>query len=172
MRYLDRYPTSAGNLRRALLRKVDRNLAICEGDRDVCVGWVDALVAQLVEAGVVDDRVFAASRARSLQRRGNSTRVIALKLREKGVPGSIIQTTLADLSRELGSPDRFAAVTYARKRRMGPFAPDPAARSPRKQKDLAAFARRGFSYAVAIRVLEAETIEELEIWATSVPENR
>ena len=53
-----------------------------------------------------------------------------------------------------------AAAALARRRRLGPFR-RPGEREERRDKDLAALARVGFSYAVARRVIEAPSPEDL-----------
>jgi regulatory protein len=52
-------------------------------------------------------------------------------------------------------------AAYARRRRLGPYRPAEA-RAERRTKDLAALARTGFGYSVALRVIDAEEAEELE----------
>ena len=57
-----------------------------------------------------------------------------------------------------------AAFKLARKRRLGPFRePDSDARAERREKDLATLARAGFSFDVAQQVIDAPSVEELEL---------
>src|SRR5690606_32957277 len=58
--------------------------------------------------------------------------------------------------------DLPAAISYARRRKLGPFRTDPAERSAMRQKDMGALARRGFSQAVTMTVLGAADQEALE----------
>ncbi|MGY8803890.1 MAG: regulatory protein RecX, partial [bacterium] len=51
---------------------------------------------------------------------------------------------------------------YARRRRLGQFRLDPDVREERRQRDLAALGRSGFSYGIASRIIEAECVETLE----------
>jgi regulatory protein len=53
-----------------------------------------------------------------------------------------------------------AAATYARRRRLGPHRRDPEARAERRERDLAALARAGFSYAIAQQIIDADPAPE------------
>jgi regulatory protein len=117
-----------------------------------------AVVARFVEVGLVNDAAFASARAQRLARDGRSSRAIAAHLAAKGVA--------ADTAREAVSDDPrvelAAALTHARKKRIGPFAREETTREAR-QKHLAAMARAGFSFSVAERALrmdpeDAETL--------------
>ena len=108
-----------------------------------------AIAARLVQAGVVDDAVFAAARARRLRGSGRSERATLAHLAAKGVAGEVARAAL----QHEDMPDELtAAVILCRKRRFGGFAasvPDAALR----QKWLASLARAGFSGEVARRAL-------------------
>lgn len=160
--YLDRYDTSSGNLKRVLMRKVDRSLREHGGDRAEAEVWVDAVVERLVRAGLVDDQRYARQKAGSLHRRGNSTRLIAMKLRQKGLPREAVDRAVAALRQERVDPNLEAAVGWARRRRLGPFRRDLSTRGDHRQKDMAALARRGFPYGVVARVIDADSPSELE----------
>lgn len=160
--YLERYASSSENLRRVLMRKVDRAARDHPVDRDQAAQWVDALIARFQDAGLLDDRAYTQSKVSSLLRRGNSTRAIRTKLSAKGVPPSLIDEALGEAVGDLptDAPDLAAAVAYVRRRRLGPYRA--ADRDAYRQKDLAALGRQGFSYDVARRVLEAEDPDALE----------
>ena len=51
--------------------------------------------------------------------------------------------------------DRAAGFEFARRRRLGVFNPDPVKRKARRDKDMAALARRGFGYEICRAVVEA-----------------
>jgi len=161
--YLERYPTSTYNLRRVLMRKVDRSLYVHGGDRSEKSALVDDLLTRLQRAGMLNDKRYATRKAGSLHRRGNSKSAIRGKLKAKGVTEEDIRLAVGELEGEEGGvdPDLVAAASHARKRRLGPYRLDPDVRAERKQKDLAALARRGFRFDVARQVIEAETVEEL-----------
>lgn len=152
--HLERFPSSAENLRRVLERRAARSRAVHEGDAREHGEWIAAVVARLIELGLVDDRAYASAVARRLRGRGSSRRLIAGRLAEKGVPDDIAREIL-EAETDPGA-ERRAAATYARRRGLGPHRVDPAAREERRERDLAALARAGFSYETARSVLEAD----------------
>ncbi|WP_232314851.1 regulatory protein RecX [Oceanibaculum pacificum] len=166
LHYLERFATSSDNLRRVLLRKIDRALPHHpEVERGAAAGWVDDLVARYLRAGLLDDQAYAEARAASLHRRGSSTRKIRMNLMQKGVEEETIDAALGDLAERIeGDPELTAAIALARRRRLGPYRPA-AARADNRDRDLSTLARGGFSYDTARKVIEAEDIAALEALA-------
>ncbi len=158
--YLERFATSAENLRRVLMRRVESSASFHGTDRDEGAAMIDTLVARYLASGLLDNRAYAEGRVRTLRRRGSSARLIHLKLRQKGVADEVIAEALASLAGDGTEPEMAAAAALARRRRLGPFR-RPGEREERRDKDLAALARVGFSYAVARRVIEAPSPEDL-----------
>jgi regulatory protein len=148
LHYLERFASSSTNLRRVLLRKVQRSAAAHGTDPAEGAAWIDALIERYRSAGLLDDAAYAAGKAASLARRGTSTRGIRQKLAQKGVGGEIIDASLEELG---GDADLRTAVNFARRRRLGPFRPPGRAAAP--EKELATLGRAGFSYDTARRVL-------------------
>jgi len=160
--HLERFSSSAENLRRVLQRRVFKAARHFDDlDMDEANGWIDALIERYVESGLLDDRTYAQGRARSMTARGNSQRQIRMKLMAKGLSADDIDAALASLQSEHADPELTAAVKLARRRRLGPYA-DPDKRAERQEKDLATLARAGFSYDLARRVIEADDWLELE----------
>jgi len=146
--YLGRYASSAENLRRVLRRRVRRRL----GDEREALPEIAALIDALVEryrgVGLLDDMAYATGRARGELSRGRSMRQITAGLRAKGVDMGDATSVITGLREEHGDLDLVAACAFARRRRLGPFRREPAER----QRELAAFARAGFSRRVAAAV--------------------
>ena len=164
LHYLERFSSSSAHLKRVLMRKVMRAVAAgtdnaAEGER-----LVDTLIARYVDAGLVDDKVYAAQRTASLRRQGNSRFAIRGKLALKGVDSRLIEAALGELDEYDAQGEIAAACALVRRRRLGPFRPA-AARKGAWQKDLAALARAGFSLDVARRVLRAADRDALEALA-------
>ncbi len=153
MYYLQRHSATVEQLRRVLMRKVYRSVREHGGTREQHQGDIEAVLAKLVSLGLLNDQSFALHRADALRAAGRSTRVIALKLRQKGVPAALITTQVARVKLEVS--DDEAAHVFARKKRLGPYRKDPATRREFRQKDLAALARAGFGYDVAKRVIDS-----------------
>lgn len=162
LHYLERYASSVEGLRRILMRRVDKAAHEERCDPAEATPWVDEVVARYAASGLVDDRVFAEGKAASLRRRGESARRIVMKLREKGVDGDLIGTVLEEQDGEDGeAAEIVAACRFARRRRLGPLR-DPREREERRDRDLAALARAGFSLDIARRVLDLEDPDALE----------
>lgn len=160
--YLQRFATSEENLRRMLMRRVERSAHIHGTDRDEGASLVAALVARYRSAGLLDDRAYARARAETLHRRGVPATGIRARLRHKGVGDDDITAALASLAGAVASgTDTAAAVNLARRRRLGPFRAA-ADRAAKRDKDLASLARAGFSWDLARRVVDADTPEDLE----------
>jgi len=152
-------------LRRALERKVTAwargaakagsDAESVEGDVARCKEAIGEILARFREVGLLNDAAFAEARARGLSRAGRSKRAIAAHLAQKGVAESIVREVLPD--DELG-----AALVFARKRRIGPFAREAETREE-QQKALAAMARAGFGWSICERALrmDRERADEL-----------
>jgi regulatory protein len=153
--YLERYVASSDHLRGVLMRRVRRAAKDQELDTDEARRWVDDIVERFRQVGLLNDEAYARGQARRLLRQGTSLRGIRLRLSAKGVHGGDIDQALETLTDEVVDPELQAATTYARRRRLGPFGP-PEGRDERRQKELGAMARAGFSFDMAQRVLEAE----------------
>ena len=91
LHYLERFASSAENLRRVLSRKVERAARHHEDiDREAAAGWIDDLIARYRQSGLLDDKVYAEARTTSLHRRGASARKIRLSLAQKGVAAAAV----------------------------------------------------------------------------------
>ncbi|WP_372423922.1 RecX family transcriptional regulator [Salinarimonas chemoclinalis] len=158
--YLERWASSAENLRRVLARKVERRCRLRGEAPEAALGLVEEAVARAVRAGLVDDGAYAEARVASLRRRGGSRRAIAARLSAKGVAGEAIDEALArhaDARTEDdpdADPELDAATALARRRRLGPFRTT--GRAENRERDLARLARAGFSYGVARAVVDGE----------------
>ncbi len=141
--YVARFATSRARLAAYLARKIRER------------GWagtgpppVEALVAKAAALGFVDDAAFALSKARSLTARGYGERRVHQALHAAG-----IEEGDGEAARDLARDDAVeAALLFARRRRMGPFAAerqDPAAR----EKALAAMIRAGHGFRLAKAIL-------------------
>ncbi len=162
--YLERFAASRARLRLVLRRRALRDAAALALPPEPVAEAIEALLDDLERMGLLDDRAFATGRARSLAAKGRPPRRIARELAAAGVDRPSIEAALERLVDDQGtSPEELeleAAIAFARRRRLGPFAPEGATAKP-AEKALAAFARAGFTFAVACRVLEA-TMAELE----------
>lgn len=156
--YIARYSSSREQLRRVLARRADKLRRAGALEREAEKPLIEAALARIVGAGLIDDRAFALARARRLAREGRSRARIAEALAAKGVAREDASVALAALAEEQPAGDLAAAVTFARRRRLGPYRRAGADRA----RELAIFARGGFSLSLARRIVEAASIDALE----------
>lgn len=142
--YVGRYATSRGKLVDYLRRKV------------ILRGWEGqvpdyaALADRLAELGYIDDKAFAEGRARSLGSRGYGKARVRQALRTAG----IAEPDVAG-AEEIADDGRWAAaLRFAQKRRIGPWAPDPHDREAR-EKAIGAMIRAGHDFATARAIVGA-----------------
>jgi regulatory protein len=150
--YLERFASSAENLRRVLLRKTRRRLGPDQTVSAETRQDIDALVARYCASGLIDDAAYAAGRARARLRRGQSLRTIRGALAAKGVGAEDAAAAIGALSETTPDPELAAACAFARRRRLGPYRRD-AGQDGVGLRELAAFGRAGFSRRAAAAVL-------------------
>lgn len=164
--YLERYASSTDNLARVLERKIERRVRAAEAagepfaDEDGTASaryraLVEETIGKFVELKLLDDRAYAEARFASLRRRGTSMRQATAKLGQKGVPRETLAAVTA--GDEMG--DAAAALAYAKRRRLGPHRLRE--REERRDRDIAAMMRAGFSYRDSLAAID---------WAGDDPE--
>ena len=153
---MSRFASSVDNFKAVLWRKVERRGLPDGTDDAVARAWIDALAEKFTGLGLLDDAVFARARAGSLFRRGKPQRVIQSALVAKGVAPDVAADAVATLAETSADPDFDAAVAFARRKRLGPYARTTVDADGRR-KELASFARAGFSYQIARKVLDASS---------------
>ena len=151
LRYVAKYATTKSKLGSYLQRKVRER------------GWngpdelaVDALVERMARSGLVDDATYALSKARSLSERGYGMGRVGQALRASGVADEDGVEARA-LAEERAAD---AAIRFARRKRIGPFAgqrSDPKAR----EKALAAMVRAGHGFDMARKLVDWEPGAEI-----------
>ncbi|MDQ3079243.1 MAG: RecX family transcriptional regulator [Pseudomonadota bacterium] len=151
--YVGRFATTRAKLGQYLRRKIAE-----KGWEGSGPAQIEPLVEKLARLKYVDDAAFALAKARSLGQRGYGERRVDMALRQAGVgeqdgaPAKEIATTGATA----------AAIRYAQRRRIGPFAfeaPDPKGRG----RALSAMIRAGHSFDLARRLVDMPPDPEIEI---------
>lgn len=143
--YAGRYATSRARLAAYLDRKIRER------------GWdgpdsppIDELVERMAALGYVDDGAFARARAAALGRRGYGERRVGAALKAAGIGDED-----AAEAREMAAEGAWAAaLRYAERRRIGPFASEIADRAGR-EKAMAAMLRAGHPADLARRLVHA-----------------
>ncbi len=167
LHYLGRYAASEASLRQVLKNRLRRAALqhpdFAEDHERIAAlkGTIEQLIEKYKKLGVLNDAALAEAKVKSLRREGRSRRAIIQKLGMKGIPGSIVKSALENNAEELPpqEAEEKAALTFARRRKMGPFRKLPADADLRR-KDLAAMARAGFSLDVARRVLNTQIMDD------------
>lgn len=157
--YVARFATSAGKLEAYLKRKLRERGWDGEIPPDPA-----ALAARFAERGWVDDAGWGRMRSEGLLARGYGARRIEQALQEGGLAEDLRASLRPD-----EAAAREAVVALARRRRLGPFGTvppgeDAAARSKRREKQLAALVRAGHEFALAARIVDAADTEEVARW--------
>lgn len=144
LRYVERYATTRAKLGSYLQRKLKER------------GWSDrpppdvaALVERLAVLGYVDDASFAAARAASLVRRGYGPLRVSVSLKAAGIVGEDV----VEAENGARAAALEAALIYARRKKIGPFATAEMDRATRK-KAFAALLRAGHSFEIARQILQ------------------
>lgn len=145
LRYVGRFATTRTKLRAYLTRKVRER------------GWnganppdFEALAKRFAELGYVDDAAYALTKSRSLTGRGFGKRrvVQALHIAGIGEEDGEAARSHADVEAVI------AALRFAERRRIGPFAAS-AHRDPKdRQKALAAMTRAGHGFGLARAIVD------------------
>lgn len=154
--YLERYGSSSGNLRRVLRRKVERRTREREEVASDFHALVDETVAHFLELKLVDDQAYAEARVATLRRKGTSLTRTRMKLIEKGVDA---ETATAALGRD-EMAEAEAARRLVRRRRLGPHRTRE--RAERRDRDIAAVMRAGFSFRDAVAAVDGSGEEGAE----------
>jgi regulatory protein len=147
LHYAGRYATTRSKLASYLARKLRERGWSGEAPAE---SVVESLVGRFAALGYVDDRAFASARTAALMRRGYGERRVEQALRAAGI------------SEEEGEPARAeardgawaAALRFAERKRLGPWAQSPPDRDAR-HKAMGAMIRAGHPVAMARRVLDA-----------------
>jgi regulatory protein len=153
LRYVGRYATSRARLCTYLGRKIRERGWSGEREPDI-----EALADRLARLGYVDDAAYALSKSRALTGRGYGKRRLTEKLRHAGIGEEDGAAARAHADAEALA----AALRFAERRRLGPFATvaaDPASR----EKAMAALARAGHSFALARAIADLPPGAEIDM---------
>ncbi len=147
LHYVGRYATTTGRLKTYLERKLRER------------GWtetapppdVDSLVENFASLGFVDNQSFATSRASSLLRRGYGPGRVNMALRQAGLPADAADSTACMEDESIWQ----AAMTFARRKRLGPFGA-PLEDQKARARAMAAFIRAGHGAEIARKILATD----------------
>ena len=144
LRYVGRFATTRAKLRSYLGRKLRER------------GWDGvrepdpaAIAERFAKQGYIDDSSYALAKSQSLVGRGYGARRVTEALKAAGIE----EEHGAEAREHAEAEEVAAALRFARRRRLGPFA-ESAPRDPReKQKAIAAMVRAGHRFELSKAIL-------------------
>ena len=159
--YVGRFATTRAKLRAYLARKLRERGWSGEKEPDL-----EALANRFAERGYVDDSAFALGKAQAMTARGYGKRRVEEKLRIAGVEESDSRA-----ARDHAQDEQLeAALRFAERRRLGPFAREKLPEGRERERAIAAMVRAGHPFGLARAILEMEpgaAIDREEIAARS-----
>lgn len=138
--YVGRFATTRAKLRAYLSRKLRERGWSGEREPDLA-----ALADRFASQGYIDDAAYALSKAQGLTARGYGERRVIEKLRVAGVEEGDRLEAHDHSQREAVS----AALRFAERRKIGPFAQEMARDRIERDKAIAAMVRAGHSFGLA-----------------------
>jgi regulatory protein len=142
--YVGRFATTRAKLRTYLQRKVRER-----GWEGAAPPDLDGMAERFAELGYIDDQAYALSKSRSLTGRGYGLRRVEQSLHAAGVA----EADAGPARHHAQEGGVEAALRFAERRRLGPFANEPADRQER-EKAIATMIRAGHPFNLARIILE------------------
>tara|TARA_B110000444_G_C18445760_1_gene413359 strand:- start:21 stop:581 length:561 start_codon:yes stop_codon:yes gene_type:complete len=155
--YLGKYNPSKQQLKVYLLKKYLLKIKGTKSKKEV-TSIIDEIINGLEKNRIINDELYADSKARMYLRRGYSLNKINQSLRTKGIDIKYIKQSIDKIKEEKIEPDFVSALKLCKRRRIGPVRPE-ANRELFYKKDMGILARGGFSFELSKRVLNLETLE-------------
>ena len=153
LRYVGRFATTRAKLRAYLMRKV-RERGWNGADAPDFEGLADRFVA----LGYIDDAAYALAKSRALTGRGFGKRRVVQALQVAGIGAEDGEAARGHADVEAVT----AALRFAERRRIGPFAAA-ALRDPKaRQKALAAMIRAGHGFGLARAIVDLSPGKEID----------
>lgn len=144
LRYVGRYATSRAKLISYLSRKIRER-----GWSDEVEPGLDALADRFCSLGYVDDASYALAKSHALASRGYGKRRLGDKLRLAGIDDD----AAAEALRHADAEALEAALRFAKRRRIGPFASRESDVRDR-EKAIGAMVRAGHSFTLAREIAD------------------
>ena len=163
--YISQWEASEAGVAALLERKISERCERTEESPDHVREQIPALIARLVERNYVNDERFAEAALLRQRKRGGSSARIRAKLLAKGISESLLDELF---DREGPDIETRAAWAFAKRRMLGPYARnsreghESIKREQLRDKHLSAFGREGFEFELAERIVDADSIPELD----------
>ena len=165
--YLSRFVSSEKQLRRYLLNKIRSAEARSSEDPEEHAQWIDLAIDAQKKVGLINDHALAKGLFDSLTRKGESLPMIRKKLTAKRLPPELITTLISEYTSgdQAEYQQLYGASKLVKKRKIGAYSTKQLDAKER-HRQMGIIARKGFSFSIAKKVLNA-SIEELEEWMTT-----
>ncbi len=155
--YLEKYNPSKQQLKVYLLKKYLTKIKGSKSKREV-TSIIDKIVSNLENNKILNDEMYADSKARMFLRRGYSLNKINQSLRNKGIEEKYVKQSIEKIKDNQIEPDFVSALKLCKRRRIGPVRSENN-RELFYKKDMGILARGGFSFDLSKRVLDLEVVE-------------
>ena len=155
--YLEKYSPSKQQLKVYLLKKYLTKIKGSKSKKEV-TSIIDEIVFNLEKNKILNDEMYADSKARMFLRRGYSLNKINQSLRGKGIDDKYVKQSIDKIKENQIEPDFVSALKLCKRRRIGPVRPE-SNRELFYKKDMGILARGGFSFDLSKRVLDIDSNE-------------
>ena len=155
--YLEKYNPSKQQLKVYLLKKYLTKIKGVQSKKEVS-NIIDEIISNLEKNRIINDEIYADSKARMFLRRGYSLNKINQSLRSKGIDNEYIKKSIDKIKEDKIEPDFVSAIKLCKKRRIGALRPNDN-RELFYKKDMGILARGGFSFELSKRVLNLDKDE-------------
>ena len=149
--YLARFSSTEKKLTQILLNFTKKRCP--EIELDEALKYIEETVVWCRENGYVNDYQYLVMKIRTGRLKGESAKQITKKLLNAGLPKSLIFKTLNG-DENFFENEFEAALTMARKKRIGPFAHNPITNQIERNRQMARLARSGFNYEICKNVFD------------------
>ncbi len=163
LRYLQRFSSSTESLRRLLHRKIKRALE-SEDDRAPLFLAIEPIIEKFSRLGYLNDQSYAQQKMQTLLNRGKSLHSARAYLLAKGIDKDVLSIINQELTDDA---DLKAAIALVKRRRLGPLRPQEK-RTEFYRKDSAILARAGFSFEIIRKILNAESLDDIELYSNLI----
>lgn len=170
--YLGRYSSSSKNLKKYLTRKVkeyNKEELLENPERmEMFLEAIEEAIAFLEKLGYLNDPLYAKTQLRSLVNKGKSTKLIKLKLQEKGLEKEDISEVISN--HDKSQIELYGALKLLKKKSFGAYRRikydednQEIIDDKKKEKEYASMFRNGFSYDTINEVMkmDKEEVEDL-----------
>ena len=152
--YVGRFATTRAKLRAYLARKIRERGWSGQRDADLA-----GLAERLADQGFVDDAGYAVSKARALTARGYGKRRVTAALLGAG----IADQDREEANRHSDSEAVNAALRFAERRRIGPFAVAAPADRKERERAIGAMVRAGHGFPLARAIADMRPGTEIDM---------